>query len=274
MRSAQPVEPGPALGVGDRPGRGRRHHDADVRAGGQPTSSWPRASVPAGTTTSTGWCRRRDRGRPRRRGLRRLLPGVQGPLPGSARLRGSGVAAWSGHGPLGAWGACDHCDSGCTSGRPLCWWGSSSACSVLGGDDGRPAAGTWPTTSPPPCRAHSLGDVPLADEADRAAFADLVAPLDEVPVAVEVTVGRRGRGHRRRARLRDGDAGLEVGSSADSAPWEYDTDGGAGAGRHRLAGRLGARRRWRPTSPTATPSACARSRRCAATSPGPTVRCW
>ncbi len=65
--------------------------------------------------------------------------------------------------------------------------GAGSACSVLGGDD--------PDTVPAADVAddladalgqHSLGDVPLTDEADRAAFTELVAPLDEVPVAVEV----------------------------------------------------------------------------------------
>ncbi len=63
--------------------------------------------------------------------------------------------------------------------------GVGSACSALGGEDGDPASDTADDLAAA-LAAHSLGEVPLTDEADRAAFAELVAPLDEVPVAVEV----------------------------------------------------------------------------------------
>ena len=65
--------------------------------------------------------------------------------------------------------------------------GTGGACSVLGGEDAEtvPAADVADTLADA-LGQHSLGDVPLTDEADRAAFAELVAPLDEVPVAVEV----------------------------------------------------------------------------------------
>ncbi|WP_439936888.1 penicillin-binding transpeptidase domain-containing protein [Nocardia sp. N13] len=64
--------------------------------------------------------------------------------------------------------------------------GVGSACSVLGGEDSEPASATADDLAAA-LSGHSLGDVPLTDEADRAAFVELVAPLDEVPVAVEVS---------------------------------------------------------------------------------------
>ncbi|GAA1935994.1 penicillin-binding transpeptidase domain-containing protein [Nocardioides hwasunensis] len=63
--------------------------------------------------------------------------------------------------------------------------GAASACSVLGGDDADPA-GDLADDLALSLSAHTLGEVPLADEAARASFAELVAPLDEVPVAVSV----------------------------------------------------------------------------------------
>ena len=99
--------------------------------------------------------------------------------------------------------------------------GVSSACSVLGGDDTDPPSGVADDLAAA-LSAHSLADVPLVDDADRAAFADLVAPLEEVPVAVEVTSVDEVEG-----------AGDEPGSATatlawrwqltDAAPWEYDT---------------------------------------------------
>ncbi|MDZ5660458.1 penicillin-binding transpeptidase domain-containing protein [Nocardioides sp. S-58] len=63
--------------------------------------------------------------------------------------------------------------------------GVGSACSALGGDDTDPA-GDLADDLAAALSDHSLGDVALTDEADRAAYAELVAPLDEVPVEVEV----------------------------------------------------------------------------------------
>lgn len=64
--------------------------------------------------------------------------------------------------------------------------GVASACSALGGDDTDPA-GDLADDLAAALSEHSLGEVPLSDEAQRAAFAELVAPLDEVPVTVEAT---------------------------------------------------------------------------------------
>ena len=64
--------------------------------------------------------------------------------------------------------------------------GVGSACSVLGGEDSEPASTTADALATA-LSGHSLGEVPLTDEADRTAFAELVAPLAEVPVAVEVS---------------------------------------------------------------------------------------
>lgn len=96
--------------------------------------------------------------------------------------------------------------------------GAASACSVLGGDDDPDPAGELAEDLAAALSGHSLGDVPLATEDARATFAELVEPLDEVPVAVEVTdvreVEEEGRA----------DATLawrwEV---TDAASWEYET---------------------------------------------------
>ena len=99
--------------------------------------------------------------------------------------------------------------------------GVSSACSVLGGDDTDPPSGVADDLAAA-LSGLSLADVPLVDDADRAAFADLVAPLEEVPVVVEVTSVEEVEG-----------TGDEPGSATatlawrwqltDAAPWEYDT---------------------------------------------------
>ncbi|RYC09641.1 penicillin-binding protein [Nocardioides zhouii] len=63
--------------------------------------------------------------------------------------------------------------------------GTGSACSVLGDDSGPPAADVADDLAAA-LGQHSLGEVPLTDDADRHAFAELVSPLVDVPVAVEV----------------------------------------------------------------------------------------
>lgn len=63
--------------------------------------------------------------------------------------------------------------------------GVGSACSVLDREEAEPASDTAAALAAA-LAGHSLGDVPLSDEADRAAFSEQVAPLDEVPVAVQV----------------------------------------------------------------------------------------
>ncbi|NYE35425.1 cell division protein FtsI/penicillin-binding protein 2 [Nocardioides cavernae] len=111
-----------------------------------------------------------------------------------------------------------------------------SGCSVLGGDDGPRAADTADDLAAA-LSAHSLGDVPLVDEAAREAFADLVGPLDEVRVSVEVLdvveVEEEGRA----------DATLgwrwEV---ADGAAWEYETTVGLTQGTDGGTWAVG----WRP----------------------------
>ncbi len=95
--------------------------------------------------------------------------------------------------------------------------GVASACSALGGDDTDPAADLADDLAAA-LSEHSLGEVPLGDEAQRAAFAELVAPLDEVPVAVEATsvevVEEEG--------WADVTLAWRWDVTAD-APWEYDT---------------------------------------------------
>ena len=65
--------------------------------------------------------------------------------------------------------------------------GAGAACSVLGEDepDTVPAAEVVDELVAG-LEDHSLGDVALTDEADRAAFTELVEPLDDLPVSVEV----------------------------------------------------------------------------------------
>ena len=95
--------------------------------------------------------------------------------------------------------------------------GVASACSALGGDDTDPAADLADDLAAA-LSEHSLGEVPLGDEAQRAAFAELVAPLDEVPVAVDVVdvleVEEEGRAEATLAWRWD---------VSDTAAWEYET---------------------------------------------------
>lgn len=95
--------------------------------------------------------------------------------------------------------------------------GVASACSALGGDDTDPAADLAADLAAA-LSGHSLGEVPLDDEAQRAAFAELVAPLDEVPVAVDVVdvleVEEEGRAEATLAWRWD---------VSDAAAWEYET---------------------------------------------------
>ena len=103
--------------------------------------------------------------------------------------------------------------------------GAASACSVLGGEDDGDPARELAEDLAAALSDHSLGEVPLATEDARVAFAELVEPLDEVPVAVEVTdvqvVEEEGRA----------DATLawrwEV---TDTATWEYETTVGLAQG--------------------------------------------
>jgi cell division protein FtsI/penicillin-binding protein 2 len=95
--------------------------------------------------------------------------------------------------------------------------GVGSACSALGGDDADPAAGLADDLAAA-LSAHSLGDVPLVDEGVRETFAELVAPLDEVPVTVSVADVR--------AVEEEGRAEVTLAWRWDitpSTPWEYDT---------------------------------------------------
>ncbi len=62
--------------------------------------------------------------------------------------------------------------------------GASSACSLLGGGEEQQPASDVAGALATALSAHSLGDVPLVDEADRAAFDELVGPLSDIPVAV------------------------------------------------------------------------------------------
>ncbi len=64
--------------------------------------------------------------------------------------------------------------------------GVGSACSSAGGDDDSDPAADLASELAAALSEHSLGEVPLTDEAARDAFAELVSPLDEVPVLVEV----------------------------------------------------------------------------------------
>ncbi len=95
--------------------------------------------------------------------------------------------------------------------------GVVSACSALGGDDTDPAADLAADLAAA-LSGHSLGEVPLDDEAQRAAFAELVEPLDEVPVAVDVVdvleVEEEGRAEATLAWRWD---------VSDAAAWEYET---------------------------------------------------
>lgn len=101
--------------------------------------------------------------------------------------------------------------------------GVGSACSALGGDDADPASDPALDTAEELAAAlsgHSLGEVPLTDEGDRAAFSELVAPLEEVPVGVEV------------ASVEEPEGAAQSGATAtlawrwdltDAAAWTYET---------------------------------------------------
>lgn len=65
--------------------------------------------------------------------------------------------------------------------------GVGSACSALGGGNAADPASDLADDLAAALSQHTLGDVPLGDETQRSAFAELVAPLDEVPVTVEAT---------------------------------------------------------------------------------------
>lgn len=63
--------------------------------------------------------------------------------------------------------------------------GVGSACSVLDGEEAAPASDTAAALAAA-LVGHSLDEVSLTDDADRAAFGQLVEPLADVPVAVQV----------------------------------------------------------------------------------------
>jgi cell division protein FtsI/penicillin-binding protein 2 len=97
--------------------------------------------------------------------------------------------------------------------------GVGSACSVLGGDDTDPASDLAEELAAA-LSGHSLGDVPLVDEDARAALAELVAPLEDLPVSVDATavdvVGEQG----------DGNADATLAwrwELAEGNAWEYET---------------------------------------------------
>ncbi|MDT0188282.1 penicillin-binding transpeptidase domain-containing protein [Microbacterium sp. ARD31] len=95
--------------------------------------------------------------------------------------------------------------------------GVGSACSALGGDDADPAADLADDLAAA-LSEHSLGDVPLVDDGVRETFAELVAPLDEVPVTVSVADVREVE--------EEGRAEVTLAWRWDvttSTPWEYDT---------------------------------------------------
>jgi cell division protein FtsI/penicillin-binding protein 2 len=89
--------------------------------------------------------------------------------------------------------------------------GVGSACSAPGGADDPDPASALADDLAAALSGHSLGDVPLTDEADRAAFADLVAPLDEVPVSVEVSSVEE----------------VEEGAATATLAWQWDLSGDA-----------------------------------------------
>jgi cell division protein FtsI/penicillin-binding protein 2 len=95
--------------------------------------------------------------------------------------------------------------------------GLSSACTALEGEDADPV-GELATDLAAALSGHSLGEVPLVDEGARAVVAGLLAPLDEVPVAVEVAEVRQVED--------EGRADVTLAwrwDVADGAGWEYET---------------------------------------------------
>mgnify|MGYP003339673499 CR=1 FL=1 len=99
--------------------------------------------------------------------------------------------------------------------------GVGSACSALGGEDDQDTAAALADDLAAALSDHTLGDVPLADESARAAFTDVVAPLDEVPVSVSVddvqVVEEEGRADVTLAWRWE---------LSDAAAWQYETSVG------------------------------------------------
>ncbi|UFN46205.1 penicillin-binding transpeptidase domain-containing protein [Nocardioides okcheonensis] len=93
-----------------------------------------------------------------------------------------------------------------------------SACSVLGGGEDQDTAAALADELAAALSDHTLGEVPLTDEADRAAFAGQVGPLDDTPVAVEARTVQEDEG---------GEAATAtLGWAWDlggPSPWEYET---------------------------------------------------
>ena len=101
--------------------------------------------------------------------------------------------------------------------------GVGSACSALGGDDAPPASDTADALAAA-LAGHSLGDVPLTDEADRAAFDVLVEPLTDVPVAVQVVSVEEPEDAGDSAEGAPGSATLAWRwELTDVEPWEYES---------------------------------------------------
>jgi len=92
--------------------------------------------------------------------------------------------------------------------------GVGSACSSPGGDDDSDPTADLASELAVALSDHSLGDVPLTDEGARDALAELVSPLDEVPVAVEVAGVER-------AEATDG----EPGTATATLSWQWDLGG-------------------------------------------------
>ncbi|GAA5124908.1 penicillin-binding transpeptidase domain-containing protein [Alloalcanivorax gelatiniphagus] len=99
--------------------------------------------------------------------------------------------------------------------------GVAAGCSVLGGGEDSDPAGDLAGELAAALSEHTLGDVPLTDEAARDAFAELVTPLDEVPVAVDVV----------RVEQPEGAEGEDAATATlawrwdvtDTDAWEYET---------------------------------------------------
>ena len=92
--------------------------------------------------------------------------------------------------------------------------GVGSACSSPGGSDDSDPAADLAADLAAALSEHSLGEVPLTDEAARDAFTELVSPLDEVPVAVEVS------GVEQPASTDD-----EPGTATATLSWQWDLGG-------------------------------------------------
>ena len=110
--------------------------------------------------------------------------------------------------------------------------GVGSACSALGGEEEDPASDVVDALAAA-LAGHSLGEVPLTDEADRAGFAELVEPLGDVPVAVQVVSRSRRPRHRRRRRWRGAGSSptSRGGSTSPRSRWSGARTGGRSTGR-------------------------------------------